>query len=62
MPWTFEELKNPSQSIHLPGFRAAFNSAETQSLRKRYFQARNTLTEYYKGKNFLEATLRLLTS
>lgn len=48
--------------IPLPVCRADLTSSETQELRLKYLKTRQALLDYYKGKDFLEATLRLLTS
>lgn len=48
--------------ISLPGFRADPSSSETQSLRRHYLKTRQAIIDYYKDKDFLEATLKILTS
>ena len=68
-PWTDREDANccslsddPSglDDVLLPGFRANFSSDETQSLRTQYLETRQTILNYYQGKDFLETTLDLL--
>lgn len=46
----------------LPGFAAVFDLPETQYLRNHYLQTKEKIIEFYKDKDFLEATLRILTS
>lgn len=53
---------NGLHSIDLPCFIADVTSVETEILRQEYLTERTKIIDYYKGKNFLEATLRLLTS
>ena len=48
--------------IHLPGFLAILDHPETIALKEHYLQTREKIIAYYKGKDFLEATLRVLTS
>lgn len=45
-----------------PSFRADRSTAEAIYLRKQYLETRNQIRDYYAGKDFLEATLTLLTS
>ena len=58
---TGSHLKN-LELMALPGFAAVFDSPETQALRKHYLETKNKIIEFYKDKDFLETTLRLLTS
>lgn len=46
----------------LPGFAAILNSAETEELRNQYLETKKAIIEFYKDKDFLETTLKLLTS
>lgn len=46
----------------LPGFAAVLDSEETQYWRNHYLQTKAKIIEFYKDKDFLEATLRILTS
>ena len=58
---TGSDLKD-IEFIHLPGFRAILDHPETIALKEHYLQTREKIITYYKGKDFLEATLRVLTS
>jgi hypothetical protein len=59
----FREEKNASIVWTFPPcFRADPSSVETQNLRRQYLETREAIADYYSGKDFLEATLRLLTS
>lgn len=60
--WTEDEFMALSQKFDLPMFRADPLSTETQNLRKKYLEAKKLLEEQYRGKDFLETTLKLLTS
>lgn len=53
---------NDLELIALPGFLAVFASPETQDLRREYLETKKAIIEYYKDKDFLETTLKLLTS
>lgn len=46
----------------LPGFIAILDHPETLRLKESYLQTRKKMLAYYKGKDFLEATLLALTS
>jgi hypothetical protein len=43
-----------------PTFMADINTEETKQLKLEYLQTREKILDFYKGKNFLEATLELL--
>lgn len=66
--WEQEEFRlllnatNGLHSIDLPCFVADATSVETETLKKEYLSQRTKIIDYYQGKDFLEATLRLLTS
>lgn len=47
--------------IQMPGCVVDPHSSETIELRKKYSAARQKIIEYYDTKNFLDATLELLT-
>jgi hypothetical protein len=47
--------------IQLPGFVVDPNNSETIELRRKYSADRQKIIEYYDKKNFLDATLELLT-
>jgi hypothetical protein len=53
-------FKDLSQ-ISLPGFSVDPNDLETLALRKKYKTSRETLIAYFGKRNFLDATLELLT-
>ncbi|MES2344415.1 MAG: hypothetical protein V4494_00550 [Chlamydiota bacterium] len=46
--------------LRLPGFRADLDDPETQELKKAYTKDYHRILRYYKGKDFLEATLEQL--
>ncbi len=46
----------------LPGFGGVFACPETQHWRKHYLETKKAIIEFYEDKDFLETTLRLLTS
>ncbi len=46
--------------LDYPSFMADLNSEETRSLKEGFHKTRQKIIEYYKGKDFLEATLALL--
>ena len=50
-------LKGPLDFLSL----AKLDSEETKELRIEYLKTRNTILEYYKDKDFLEATLQLFS-
>ena len=58
---TGAHMKN-LELMALPGFGGVFSSSETQYLRKHYLETKNLIIEFYKDKNFLEETLKILTS
>ncbi len=45
-----------------PGFCAILDHPETHHLQERYLKTRRKIIEFYKDKDFLEATLKILTS
>ncbi len=57
-----EKLGGPlEESLMLPSFMVVDpDSEETKLLRKDFIQTRQKIIDYYKGKDFLEATLSLL--
>ena len=67
--WTDEEYarfrkdnKTSALWTFPPCFRADPTSSETRNLRRQYLETRQLIANYYSGKDFLETTLRLLTS
>lgn len=58
---TGAHLKN-LDLINLPGFCAILNDPETAALKEHYLETREKIIEYYKDKDFLEATLQALTA
>lgn len=55
---------NFSQDLRLtflPGFMAIIDSSETNQILKKYLICREKMLNFYKDKNFLETTLKLLT-
>lgn len=46
--------------VMYPNFMADINTAETKALKREYLQTRQDILDYYKDKDFLEATLDLL--
>jgi hypothetical protein len=58
---TGDHLKN-LDLIMYPGFCALLEDPETMLLKEHYTQTREEMIDYYRGKDFLEATLKLLTS
>ncbi len=56
------DLANGLHSIDLPCFVADATSTETQALKMKYLAERTKIIDYYKNKDFLDATLRLLVS
>jgi len=61
--WSDEEYaKFREEWPYLPSFRADPTSLEAKHLRKQYLETREVIRQYYAGKDFLEATLKLLTS
>jgi len=59
--FTGSHLKN-LDLITLPGFHAIIDHPETLRLRQHYLETRQKIIEHYKNKDFLETTLRMLTS
>ena len=55
LPWKKYQI----EELALPGFVGDPDSSETILLKQRYLNARKRLLDYYKNKNFLEATLNL---
>ncbi len=58
---TGNHLKN-LDLINLPGFCANVDHPETLHLKKHYIETKQKIIDYYKDKDFLEATLQVLTS
>ncbi len=58
---TGDHLKN-LELITYPGFLALLESDETQQLKEDYVNTRKKIIDYYQDKDFLESTLRMLTS
>lgn len=58
---TGSHIKNLDLMV-LPGFGGVFDSPETQHWRKHYLETREAIIQYYENKDFLETTLKLLTS
>ncbi len=58
---TGSHVKNLDLMV-LPGFGGLFDSPETRHWRNHYLETRQAIIDYYKDKDFLEATLYLLTS
>ncbi len=58
---TGSHLKN-LDLMTLPSFAVLLSSPETQYWRKHYLETKQIIIEFYKDKDFLEATLKLLTS
>lgn len=61
--WGFASgsLFSDFSKIQLPGFVIDPNDSETIELRRKYSADRQKIIEYYDRKNFLDATLELLT-
>jgi hypothetical protein len=53
-------LEDLSLVFGYPTFLAEPNTPETEILKKEFINARNKILDYYKDKDFLEATFRLL--
>lgn len=53
-------LKDLSLVLGYPTFLAEQNTNETEVLKKNFIAIRSKILDYYKGKDFLEATFRLL--
>ena len=58
---TGAHLKN-LDLITLPGFCAVIDHPETLCLKQHYLETKEKIIDYYKDKDFLEATLSMLTS
>ena len=73
--WVWEEMNNPFQEekpkgltltqynliyYSCPSFAGEINTEESLALKKNYLLTREKVINYYKGKDFLEATLSLL--
>ena len=58
---TGSHLKN-IEIVNYPHFIGVLKSEETKRLKSQYKETRNKIIQYYKGKDFLEATLELLAS
>ena len=62
--WEKEKIINSDDTnlsfLSLPHFAGNPNTKESLSLKKKYLLTRQTVLEYYKDKDFLEATLTLL--
>jgi len=48
-----------SESLKFPSFMADPSSQETKNLKEKFIETHDKILEYYKGKDFLEATLAL---
>ncbi len=60
--FTFGWPEMPMDEILLyPMFKVKMDTEETKTLRSKYLKTRNEILEYYRGKDFLEATLQLLS-
>jgi hypothetical protein len=57
-----EDYKHPLLFVQLPHFVADLESDETKQLREKYLQQRRKICEIYRDGDFLEITLRRLTS
>lgn len=51
-----------ASKINLPGFYAIIDHPETLHLKQHYLETKEKMIDYYKDKDFLEATLETLTS
>jgi hypothetical protein len=58
---TGDHLKN-LELIMFPGFCAALDDPETHQIKEEFLQTRKKIIDFYKGKDFLAATLQALTS
>jgi hypothetical protein len=58
--WNNRNSKDLSLALDYPSFYCDPNSFETQQLKEEFLKVRDEILNYYRGKEFLEATLGLL--
>jgi len=58
--WDHRNSEDLSLTLDYPSFYCDPNSSETQQLKDEFLKVRAKILEYYKGKEFLEATLGLM--